>query len=95
MRWLAGIRIDESPENKRVVVIDPYFPEELRTFRARAHTPSGEIEVLWERQGNLVRFALCAPPCANIKTVFSYVPVSIRRNADNTITSIYEMRVTK
>lgn len=95
MRWLAGIRVDESPENKRVVVIDPYFPEELRTFRARAHTPSGEIEVLWERQGDLVRFALCAPPCANIKTVFSYVPVSIRRNADNTITSIYEMRVTK
>ena len=95
MRWLAGIRIDESPENKRVVVIDPFFPDDLCTLRAQAHTPAGKIEVLWERRGDSVRFALCAPPCANIKTTFSYAPVSIRQNADNTITNTYEMRAAK
>ena len=61
-KGLGGIMPDEDEPGFRHIRLSPYFPSDLKTFRARHTSPYGEIESGWERRGRKITYTAIVPP---------------------------------
>ena len=61
-KGLGGIMPDEDEPGFRHIRLSPYFPSDLKTFRARHTSPYGEIESGWERRGRRITYTAIVPP---------------------------------
>lgn len=69
IRYITGIRVDENLSLHKTVKIQPNFIKALNFAKADYKTPSGKIEVSWERVCERVTLKISAPDDITVETV--------------------------
>lgn len=76
-KGLGGIYPDENQPGFKHTILKPYFPKDLKQFKASHHSPYGEICSSWERKGKKIYYKVVIPPNANA-TLF--IPQDIKKD---------------
>lgn len=61
-KGLGGIYPDSRRPGFKHTVLRPYFPRDLRQFKASHVTPYGTLTSSWQRKGNTVTYTIVLPP---------------------------------
>ena len=61
-KGLGGIRPDSASPGFKNILINPYFPEDLKQFKSSVNTPFGRAESGWKRKGKEIIYTVVVPP---------------------------------
>ena len=61
-KGLGGIYPDEKQPGFKHIILKPYFPKGLNSFKATHDTPYGKITSSWTRKGNILTYTAIVPP---------------------------------